>query len=108
MVMFAILSNQAESWAYMLKGKVHQEFKYRMEHYMASARSLRKFLEEKKVVEIADELGQPFSDLMLMIKNAESIEKRCEIMQLIKDITTGEIKIVDESNHVQLAQGAGG
>jgi len=108
MVMFAIMSNQAESWAYVIKGKVQQEFKFRLENYLAAAKSLRRFLEEKQVAEIAEDLGQPFSDLMLMIKNAPSVERRCEIMQLIKDLTEGNLKIVDEDANLQLSERTGG
>ena len=97
MSMFAVHSIQAESWAFVMKGKVRQEFKFRLEAFLSGAKLLRSYLEKEGVIEVTDDLGESVSQIFEVLHKSKDGKAQKEMLQLLSEYASGEIKIVDPS-----------
>ncbi len=101
MSMFAIHAIQSESWAYMIKGKVQHEFKFRLENFLAASKMLRRFLEAQNVLDVTDDLGESVSKIFEVLHASKDGRAQKEMLALLAEYASGELKIINEDQIIK-------
>lgn len=92
LMMFLLLSTEAEKWGLSLIGLTKFEFKFRVNNYLKSADSLLKYAREHGLSEDLEDISESFS----MIIGCLASEKRDELLSLINSYLAGDVTIVNK------------
>lgn len=105
MSLFAVHAIQAESWSYFMKGKVQQEFKFRLENFLAASKMLRKYLEKENVIDVTDDLGESINKIFEVIRDSKDGQAQRDMIVLLSEYAEGKLKLIHESDIVQQSTG---
>lgn len=85
LMMFVVLSGEAEKWAYAIKGSTIFDFKWRLNQYLDSARMLTRFINEHVSEDHVADDGEVFSVLLEKIMSMREDSSRIELMNMVND-----------------------
>lgn len=88
LLMFVALSVEAEKWGSMIKGRVNFDFKFRLNQYLASSRSLQHFCKPYLDQDHFEDTSEVFSMLIEMICRRPPEERQRMITFLKKTLQT--------------------
>lgn len=104
LMMFVVLSGEAEKWAYAIKGMVKFDFKWRLNHYLDSAKMLTRYINEHVNDDAVADDGEVFSILLDKVMSLREDENRLQLMNMINDYkepTTDEPRDMASVSEVQ-------
>jgi hypothetical protein len=104
LMMFVVLSGEAEKWAYAIKGMVKFDFKWRLNQYLDSAKILTRYINEHVNDDAVADDGEVFSILLNKVMSLREDENRLELMNMINDYkepNTDEPRGVEEVSNMQ-------
>lgn len=96
LLMFLVLSTEAEKWALAMVGHVSHEFNYRLKEYLRSAERLAQFCKGAVDVAELDDTSEIMSRVLERLKK-EPVEKRYELIALMDMYANGEIYLTDKN-----------
>jgi hypothetical protein len=85
LMMFVVLSGEAEKWAYAIKGMVKFDFKWRLNQYLDSAKMLTKYIHDHVSEDAVADDGEVFSVLLEKIMSMREDSSRIELMNILND-----------------------
>jgi len=94
MLMFLVLFTECEKWGLAMKGSVDKEMKMRLNNYLFAqgklADACKKFVDPDVMEEFAERFSRVVEKLI-----ESPVEKRDELLELIRAWASGEINIVE-------------
>jgi hypothetical protein len=95
--MFVTLSQQAEAWAYMLKGNMKMEAKMILNRYLAGAKSLGDFIKEHYNIDDLNEQGAVWGELMQRLVEMPTEKRELLYIAMMEFVNGNFILDKDES-----------
>lgn len=93
--MFMSLSQQAEGWAWNLKGKVNLRTKQLLNTYLNSAKSLSNHMQGQFNMDILYDNSAVWSDFMKLMVELP-LHKQQALYMAIKELLDGNLKVEDD------------